>query len=308
MSSLRHIMPASGAVFHQFGNLPTELRLAIWRECLPQRVVELDFQPTEFTWWTASPPCNGDRMIQHRNKAPPLITRVCRESRQVAFETGRQLSEFPGPDNLFTFQQLTIKTVKRPWFDKARDVVHINWMGVDHTEYQVYDGVDPLHCVASYAAQTEARRASIRLHLLEHNFRWTDPELADIMRAHGPSSGWTVLMRDPIVVHGTDAATSGLFGLLGDAPVQLVDVSDESRICEFLRLGNRPGVTFTPESELDELDDAKQDLQCVVDDIFGPEAPAMRPVVMFRLCTQKCVYYKTSSLTVRWGQAVNRVT
>lgn len=35
-----------------------------------------------------------------RNKAPPLLARVCRQSRQVAFETGRQPPQFPDPDDL----------------------------------------------------------------------------------------------------------------------------------------------------------------------------------------------------------------
>lgn len=115
--------------------------------------------------------------------------------------------------------------VKHPWFDTARDVVHTNWMAVADVEWQTYDWGDPLRCVASYAAQTVAQRASIRPELLQHNYRWSRSELANLLRAYAPSLGWAVVFRDHIVVHATNTADRGLFGLQGDAPVQLVQCS-----------------------------------------------------------------------------------
>lgn len=77
--------------------------------------------------------------------------------------------------------------------------------------------------------------------------------------------------------------------------MQLVDASDETRIGDFLRFGNRPGVTISAGFDLGELAPAKQELQCLVDAIFGPEALAVHPVVMFRFCTQQCVYKTVES-------------
>jgi hypothetical protein len=44
-----------------------------------------------------------------------------------------------------------------------------------------------------------------------------------------------------IVVHTTfqDAARAGLFGLLGDAPIQIVDMSDELRLDAFFHFANQ---------------------------------------------------------------------
>lgn len=74
--------------FDFFSQLPAELRLLIWRLCLPNRVVELDYpwgQSVNFD--PLLPPCRSTRTTD-LNRQAPVITRVCRESRLVAFETG----------------------------------------------------------------------------------------------------------------------------------------------------------------------------------------------------------------------------
>lgn len=298
-------MSASEVTFTRFGDFPTEIRLAIWRQCLPRRVVELDNQPDDIIWdeeaEEEAPPCSNNGMIQLRNKAPPLITRVCRESRQVAFETGRQLPGYPDPRDPENTQEFTQYMVTNPWLDSARDVVHINWDPVADIEWQTYDWGDPVRCVMSYAAQTTTRRASIRLGLLRamksrvephDHYRWTRSELADLMRtAHNPSLTWSVVVRPPIVVHATGGTETGdLFGLLGDAPVQLVDLDDHAKIQKFIGINSTPGVTISPIIEPGELIEAERELRDVVDAIFGSveAAPALHPVLMFRLCVEPC--------------------
>lgn len=298
-------MTASEVVFPRFGDFPTEIRLAIWRQCLPHRVVELDYQPDDIIWDDEEdeedgPPCINNGMIQLRNKAPPLITRVSRESRQVAFETGRQLPGFPDPRDPDNTQEFAQYMVKNPWLDSARDVVHINWDPLADIEWQTYDMGDPVRCVMSYAARTTARRASIRLGLLQamksrdkphDHYRWTRSELADVMRAQAPGLTWSVVVRSPIVVHA--AVTSdygGLFGLLGDAPVQLVDLDDHAKIQKFVEMADTPGFTLSSPLHPGELTEAQQELRDALDAMFGSveAAPAFRPVLMFRLCTQPC--------------------
>lgn len=297
-------MSASEATFPQFGDFPTEIRLAIWRRCLPYRVVELDNQPDDIIWDEETeedaPPCSNNGMIQLRNKAPPLITQVCRESRQVAFETGRQLPGYPDPRDPDNTQEFAQYMVTNPWLDSARDVVHINWDPVADIEWQTYDWGDPVRCVMSYAAQTTMRRASIRLGLLRamksrvephDHYRWTRQQLADLMRTHSPSLTWSVVVRPPIVVHATRTAdTGGLFGALGDAPVQLVDIDDHTTIQKFIGINSTPGVTVSSRIEPGELVEAGHELRDVVEAIFGPAeaAPALHPVIMFRLCMEPC--------------------
>lgn len=72
--------------FHLFSRLPPELRRAIWKDCLPNRVVEWE-PPYIFsqTW----PEMMFDEInISKPNSRPPILTEVCWESRQVAFENG----------------------------------------------------------------------------------------------------------------------------------------------------------------------------------------------------------------------------
>ncbi|KAG8163654.1 hypothetical protein KVR01_006951 [Diaporthe batatas] len=297
-------MSASAATFPLFSDFPTEIRLAIWRQCLPHRVVELDNQPDDIIWdeetEEEAPPCSNNGMIQLRNKAPPLIARVCRESRQVAFETGRQLPGYPDPRDPENTQEFAQYMVANPWLDSARDVVHINWDPVADIEWQTYDWGDPVRCVMSYAEQTTMRRASIRLGLLRamksrvephDHYRWTRQQLADLMRTHSSSLDWSVVVRSPIVVHATGTTdTGGLFGLLGDAPVQLVDVHDHTKIQKFMGLNATHGITISSRIEPSELVETEQVLRDVVDVIFGSveAAPALHPVLMFRLCREYC--------------------
>ena len=98
------------------------------------------------------------------------------------------------------------------------------------------------------------------------------------------------------VVHASRrvGAASGMFGLLGDAPVQVMDVAEQARVkalfdlaeeCE--REGNaRVCQKFrreTPES-------LSRELQHIVIQRFGSKQQAlkMHPGLMFRLCTEMC--------------------
>jgi hypothetical protein len=81
-------MSSAGPNFPLFPRLPTELQRAIWRECLPWRVIELDVATPGFVYdvdEAAEAPC----VSWHTaivNASPPVIARFCRESRSVAFE------------------------------------------------------------------------------------------------------------------------------------------------------------------------------------------------------------------------------
>lgn len=324
---------AQTSSFHRFGDFPTEIRLAVWRECLPWRVVELDYQPDDIIWDDGPAPCAGNLRIQMANKAPPMVARVCRESRAVAFESGGVV---PMPEPGQGDHDFAMFMVRQPWLDRARDVLHINWDHMADIEWMSYDWGDPVRCVLSHAARctpvnhqhppgvppspspspsASPARVSITLRLLqdlqrqdgadkppyEHR-RWTRAEMADLMRMR-PS--WMVVILPPIIVHAdiraicrdegaADIRPRGagrpLFGLLGDAPVQLVDADDEARISDFISLGQMPTVTISRRlagTRDPAVAAAKEELRSAVDAVFGSHAaaPGMQPTIMFRLCT-----------------------
>ncbi|BCS30627.1 2EXR domain-containing protein [Aspergillus puulaauensis] len=290
-------MPKSENTFHLFPRLPTELRLAIWRLCLPhRRVMELDVQSDDLIWEEC--PCSKNWQISWTNRAPPLITLVCHESRAVAFETGRP-QQLPDPTNPDT-EAFSNYQIDGPWLDTVRDSVHLNWEPWVDIEWQSYDLGDPVRCVMATAARSRAGKASIMLGLLQvfqhrarpeepdPQFRWTRSGLADLMRAR---ASWDVVILEPVIIHADAGAAAGPFGLLADARVQLVDADDGERINTFMALEKMPGVTIGSGFGQEELATGKQELGDAVKAVFGSEdkTPELRPVVMFRLCTRACM-------------------
>lgn len=72
--------------FPRFLQLPAEIRRLIWKECLPkQRLFEIDSAGLMLEFNNT---CRGSDWATTQNWKPPIITRVCRESRAVAWETG----------------------------------------------------------------------------------------------------------------------------------------------------------------------------------------------------------------------------
>lgn len=117
-----------------FSKLPPELREEIWSLCLPLRVCEMDcpINGIEFD--------DGDNndgpwpfeLVQttRANKHPLLISRVCRESRALAFKNGSILDvvDIGGPytesENREIWAHLDLESV---WRDTRRDMIHRNW-------------------------------------------------------------------------------------------------------------------------------------------------------------------------------------
>lgn len=123
------------STFPLFQRLPTELRDEIWRMCLPRRVIELDFPLAEivFDIWDHDPilsPCRLGRSV-YLNTSPPLITRICRESRRVAFEHGRTAARLISTDGLLPPAEIdwhTSNTIHPDYWQPKRggDLIHLN--------------------------------------------------------------------------------------------------------------------------------------------------------------------------------------
>ncbi|GAW25064.1 hypothetical protein SAMD00023353_0102770 [Rosellinia necatrix] len=96
-------------LFHYFPLLPAELRLKVWRYCLPFRVIEVYDAPQ------ASLLCAVPGIVESLpslSLEPPIISRVCREARNVVLSRGG-------------IQPIGLKHM-RAWFDTRTDIISID--------------------------------------------------------------------------------------------------------------------------------------------------------------------------------------
>ena len=108
-------------------------------------------------------------------------------------------------------------------------------------------------------------------------------------------SSWSVVMR-VIVVHisARNGAKTGLFGLLGDARIQLVDAFDKARVNAYFELAERcelkGNVTVKQDFHRDNGESMKLKLRDTLMLRFDSEEllPALHPVIMFHMCTEMC--------------------
>ena len=287
--------------FHFFPQLPTELRFCIWRECLPHRVCELDYPSAEYLNAHQNPlnPCLLYQ-TSRLNATPPVITRVCRESRQVAFETGgfaQDRKDVPIGKGWFS------SNCPRElwWEDRARDSYHLNWD--DRYDRDFKSIGDPLPYLAWHNEKMMSNRFSVTAELFNDRPDATsalDSTCASKASAHGKAAASQelpifLIVICYIIVHSDlkSVAESGMFGLLGDARVQVVDATDESRVDAFFdiaeRLGDKAGKTVGQLVRQEHLAYATRRMQEISLTRTGLPLPInIRPAYMFRLCTSQC--------------------
>ncbi|KAJ1713549.1 hypothetical protein NYO67_4277 [Aspergillus flavus] len=243
--------------FHYFTRLPLELRRLIWEHCLPYRIAELDIPAFLLDGEESRQACLPE-YTTHQNAQLPVIAFVNSESRQVALEEGRWVQG----------QETTSKQLI--WVQPRRDVLHLNWTRMS------YDVLGPLVGLYSpigwYSLQAEelGMQPSIVAEIIYYfdlkgllegadgadgadndepfSASWSrrhdgmyDPlsiEEASDIAALAEFHRWYDVAMAAVSLHITREAAlrSGLFGLLGDAPVQMVDVDDEARLRQFQAL------------------------------------------------------------------------
>lgn len=213
--------------FHHFPDLPRELRDEIWRHCLPHRVVELDFpDPMALTWDLEEeypyPPCDL-RSTSRRNRAVPTITRVCHESRKVALEA----VNLTLVDQISSLSFTTIKI--RPWVDSMRDTLHLHWHPRLSDDMISFNLESVQRCLSLGA---KFHTASICADLLDSVYLRHRRSYMDFLAKH-PSCSICVAY---VSIHATEqdaVRKSGLWGVLGDERIVLVDARDTKRLAEF---------------------------------------------------------------------------
>ena len=225
---MSHSKEPAATSFHCFPQLPKELRRLIWRECLPRRVLELDRPRPDVIFQDLPKELRGTVHCElvsttGHNSIPPLITRVCFEAREVAFETGR-LIDFR---HLWDGSNVNICGTGPPmfssWFDPGRDAIHLNWDPVYEAEWMT-TCEDPIPVLLSLGAKA-ARGAS-----LPWETAVSSDDSIELLKQAGQS--YMLCVHRPISIHAPreDAVQSGLFGLLGEERVVLVDAADDARI------------------------------------------------------------------------------
>ena len=149
-----------------------------------------------------------------------MVSRVCRESRHVAFETGYQLvKESPPPEARWSSSLL----ITNPWIDSTRDTIHLNWTPCYEDGWLIWGEGSALDYLAW--SSRRARGGSFVFDYLDNTVDGGVNMEERIGATQQLRQGAVVIKI--VVVHTTfeAAAKTGLFGLLGDACILLVDVS-----------------------------------------------------------------------------------
>ncbi|ROV99764.1 hypothetical protein VSDG_03099 [Cytospora chrysosperma] len=248
-------MPASAALqpFY-FANLPAELRDAIWEQCLPFRVVEVEQPRSDYQTTEEDLDCEEDapawcdwrlsntKQWAAKSCCPPIISRVCREARRVAMRNGGWLK---------------LSWYLPVWLDPARDILHLPWSPFSAGWDDSYN----LGLIGRFLT-CHARRLSINYDMClstkaDHpdDGEWVHRQLEQrrsyelclgtaiihvAPRAEGRAEGDA---QEPVVAaSGEDpVVSSGLFGLFGEEHVKQISATDPGQLAKFAAFNTEYG-------------------------------------------------------------------
>ncbi|THX27827.1 hypothetical protein D6D10_09344, partial [Aureobasidium pullulans] len=310
--------------FHPFPRLPLELREDIWRLCLPHRVYEMDEVNASIVWEIYGLeeddiPC-WLRPTSRSNARPPVLARVCRESRRVAFATGKWVSRLRwrsgacSHDGPREADWNTGNVIDRGfWQDTSRDSAHMHWIPHYDIDYGPTMIGHPLTSLAQEAKRLNGTASFMFENCLMSEWDGdSDPydyPLEGIPIAQREQEDlaalkllpeWMVVVR-VVVIHldFERAADSGLFGLLGDEPIQMVDATLPlaSQLHELAEYCEREASAVTTAQDLTRMpaNDINAMMKRAAFRTFHDRevGKRLRPAIMFRLCTQMCNHINT---------------
>lgn len=232
-----------GTSFESFMLLPPELRLEIWEYCLPSRIIEVYDASCESLF--SGMPLRIRRslvgpFLLDKPVTPPLISRVCRESRFFALRHGG-------------LQPVGLKHA-RMWFDKRTDSISFNprnaamffLRGSDNVRRKdispilqkfLSDSTIPLcigsrlvECAIEYDYYTSLGLA------LPHPEPKGKKDVAEwAVECISKRIECTVIL-EKVVLHlnHQDACECGLFGLFAESSPTHIDIKDVSKECFLL--------------------------------------------------------------------------
>ncbi|KAL6695547.1 hypothetical protein J3F84DRAFT_408556 [Trichoderma pleuroticola] len=234
--------------FYHFSKFPPEIRRHIWQYCLPHRIAEEDFPYFLLDGKESRQACWA-KSSTYQNAQKPAIAIVNRESRQVALEHG-QIWEPPDSHSLESI-----------WVQPNRDSLLHNYTRIcDLVMYGSVDATSSVVVMFLWRAEEHKMQPCIVaevLHpfnlkaLLDGDAASENPrvlyEKIDNLDS-GDIAGYAECIQQQKIdlgiamaaislhISAEAALDSGLFGLLGDAPIQLVDFDDEARLRQFYTL------------------------------------------------------------------------
>jgi hypothetical protein len=210
----------------------------------------------------------------------------------------------------------------KPWWNRTGTLLNLYWNpdydydgggGEGHEDNRSYE--KPLRCLEWRLSQRRGHQVgSFVAAYLNSDYGDDIPDVStpyDPSRLYWPSrsiqnkrewidilsrrSKWYVVMRI-VVIHGSRSVhRSGLFGILGDAPIQIVDIRDQEKInalydlaelCERESPNAQPPQSFY-RSSAPEMENFLQDLFAASFD-SRKMTFELRPTVMFRWCPLMC--------------------
>lgn len=271
--------------FPQFSNLPTEIRLQIWELCLPRRLVAADKLETHYL--PTAQPCHA-RKTPIQPNARPIIKGVCKEAWQVV-EDGGAVEGYTEACDAYS----------NVWVQPKLDKLQLFW-----TRY--YSRMDDYRSDHPHAMfGFEARELNMPVSVMgepfctfpagdttDSSFPWPtvkrirhvhsgNAAAADLMAFLGPAQDVEMVL-DVVSFHIPDrkAAESGLFGLLGDAPVPGIAYNDTQRIRKFQAL-------FEATRSSDVLDDtAAAEIEYFLSPAFASDVALWKQLVEWVLMAQ----------------------
>jgi len=308
--------------FHNFPLLPTELRREIWSYCLPHRVSEVDVPIGYEVYNNLDPgdiPC-ALYTTDVSNDRPPLLTRVCHESRSIALESGSWTSVLERRDYKLPWNRDEAKwgsenTIDRGyWRDTLRDSAHANWTPSYAILYGHCIGDETLTDLAEEAKRFDGKASFVLEYMTDHDSHlrsdtyvgsisaWlasVSPRRKEDLVALRLLPEWLVVVR-VVVVHldFARAVKTGLFGLLGDESVQVVDVASPlvEQLYELAERCERAAPAITVAQDFKRVDAVEMDalvkrgaIEAYHDREVGER---LRPAILFRLCTKMCNHVK----------------
>lgn len=303
-------------LFPRFLDLPLDIQCKIWRLCLPYRVEEVG-EPYNYLHINNDEPvlCNLTRTT-YLNQRPPLISRVCHVSRTVALAAGSMFHLRPDDTNYWQFQ----------WKDPVRDSLHISWTpsddmlwGTSLNPFIWHERYDSKRIQQLSSGMSRGDPPSLMLEAIipvpRYDSRFPTDTITLQTQLLRNFRKWLVVMRT-IIVHCDykTAAATGLFGLLDDAAIAVVDVCKDperaealfefAKACEFQ--GQEPPLLAqdfrheTPDMMKRALNDIIQlKYRIHLRDRTAAFAAIMQPAIMYRRCPRMCNRRKTNFMTYK---------